>query len=57
MGRQFVLGYLNSESMEKSYIQNQKAHHKKETFLNEYKRFLKAYEIEYEEQYIFKEPE
>jgi hypothetical protein len=32
-------------------------HHKKETFLDEYKRFLKAFEIDYEDQYIFKEPE
>jgi putative transposase len=39
------------------YIQNQEAHHKKETFQDEYKRFLKAFEIEYDEQYIFKEPE
>jgi putative transposase len=39
------------------YIQNQEAHHKKETFLDEYKRLLKAFEIEYNEQYIFKEPE
>ena len=39
------------------YIQNQEAHHKKETFLNEYRRLLKAFEIEYDERYIFKEPE
>jgi putative transposase len=39
------------------YIQNQEAHHKKETFLDEYKRLLKAFEIDYNEQYIFKEPE
>ena len=39
-----------------SYIQNQEAHHKKETFLDEFRGFLKAFEIEYEEQYIFKEP-
>jgi REP element-mobilizing transposase RayT len=38
------------------YIQNQEAHHKKETFLDEYRRLLKAFEIEYDEQYIFKEP-
>jgi len=38
------------------YIQNQEVHHRKENFLNEYRRFLKAFEIEYEEQYIFKEP-
>lgn len=39
------------------YIQNQEAHHKKETFLAEYTRLLKAFEMEYDEQYIFKEPE
>lgn len=38
------------------YIQNQEAHHKKETFLSEYHRLLQAFEIEYDEQYIFKEP-
>ena len=37
------------------YIQNQEAHHKKETFLDEYRRLLKAFEVEYDEQYIFKE--
>ncbi len=39
------------------YIQNQEVHHKKETFLDEYRQFLKAFEIEYDEQYIFKELE
>lgn len=39
------------------YIQNQEVHHKKETFLNEYKQFLKAFEIDYDEKYIFKEAE
>jgi putative transposase len=39
------------------YIQNQEIHHKKETFLDEYRRMLKAFEIEYDERYIFKEPE
>jgi len=39
-----------------SYIQNQDAHHKKETFLNEYRRYLEMFEIDYEERYIFKEP-
>src|SRR5512147_2298871 len=28
------------------YIQNQEAHHKKETFLDEYRHLLKAFEIE-----------
>jgi REP element-mobilizing transposase RayT len=39
------------------YIQNQEAHHKKQTFLDEYRQFLKAFEIEYDERYIFKELE
>jgi putative transposase len=39
------------------YIQNQEVHHKKESFLNEYRRLLKAFEIDYNEKYIFKEPE
>jgi REP element-mobilizing transposase RayT len=39
------------------YIQNQEAHHKKERFLDEYKKMLKAFEIDYDERYIFKEPE
>jgi len=39
------------------YIQNQEVHHKKETFLDEYIKILKAFEIEYDKQYIFKEPE
>jgi len=39
------------------YIQNQEIHHRKETFLDEYKTFLKAFGIDWDEQYIFKEPE
>ena len=38
------------------YIQNQETHHQKETFLEEYKRLLKAFEVDYNEQYIFREP-
>lgn len=38
------------------YIQNQEIHHKNETFLDEYRRMLKLFEVEYDEQYIFKEP-
>ena len=37
------------------YIQNQEAHHKKQTFHDEYVTFLKKFKIEYDEQYIFKE--
>ena len=39
------------------YIQNQDAHHKKEKFLEEYRRMLKEYEIEYKEQYLFTNPQ
>jgi putative transposase len=37
-----------------SYILNQEEHHRKKTFTEEYEEFLKAFEIEYDEQYIFK---
>jgi len=39
------------------YILNQEDHHKKTTFLEEYKKFLTLFEIDWDEQYIFKEPE
>lgn len=34
------------------YIKNQKEHHKKETFYDEYKRFLIENEIEFNEKYL-----
>ena len=37
-----------------TYIDNQVNHHKKKSFLKEYLEFLKLYEIEYDERYIFK---
>lgn len=40
-----------------SYVLNQDEHHRKQTFLEEYREFLKQFEIEYGERYIFKEPE
>ncbi len=36
------------------YINNQELHHKKETFLQEYLRFLNEFEVQYDERYIFK---
>lgn len=39
-----------------NYIKNQENHHKKESFRDEYLKFLKVFEIEYDERYIFKEP-
>ena len=38
------------------YIQNQEQHHTKETFVEEYHKQLKAFEVEYDEQYVFVEP-
>ena len=35
------------------YIENQKEHHKKRTFKDEYLEFLKAFEIEYKDEYLF----
>ena len=40
-----------------NYIKNQEQHHKKITFIDEYRSFLKSYEVEYDERYILKEPE
>ena len=37
------------------YIQNQEAHHRKQTFREEYISFLEAFEIDFDERYIFKE--
>ncbi len=39
------------------YVKNQEAHHQKKTFLQEYKEFLDAFEVEYDELYIFHEIE
>ena len=36
-----------------NYIINQPLHHKKETFREEYFKFLKSFEIEYDERYLF----
>lgn len=36
-----------------AYIINQPAHHKKETFKEEYFKFLKSFDIEYDERYVF----
>jgi REP element-mobilizing transposase RayT len=37
------------------YIGNQKEHHKKVSFLDEYKTFLNNLDVEYDPRYIFKE--
>lgn len=39
------------------YIENQQEHHTKISFLDEYRKMLEKFEIEYDERYIFKLPE
>ncbi len=36
-----------------SYIMNQKEHHKKKTFKDEYMDFLKQFKVDYDEKYLF----
>lgn len=36
------------------YILNQQEHHKKTTFLDEYREILKSFDIDFDERYIFK---
>jgi len=36
-----------------NYIANQKEHHSKKTFQNQYKVFLKKYEVEYDARYVW----
>lgn len=38
-----------------AYIENQEQHHSRKTFRDEYMDFLKKFDVEYDEQYIFKE--
>ena len=40
-----------------AYKQNQEAHYRKITFLNEYKKFLEKFEVDFDERYIFNEAE
>ena len=40
-----------------AYIQNQEMHHHKISFLDEYKKFLEKFEVDFDERYIFKAPE
>jgi REP element-mobilizing transposase RayT len=35
-----------------NYVKNQEAHHKKKTFIDEYKELLKEHEIEFDEKYL-----
>jgi putative transposase len=50
-----AFSYSKSEiSKVAEYIENQKYHHARNTFLQEYKKILNDFEIDYDERYIFK---
>ncbi len=38
------------------YVRNQEEHHKKVSFLDEYKKLLESFGLDYDERYIFHEP-
>ena len=48
----FSIGQSNVAAL-KSYIRNQKRHHRRITFQDEYRKFLKAYATEFDEEYIW----
>ncbi len=48
----FSVGKSEVEKV-KSYIINQEEHHRKKSFQDEYRLFLKKYEIEYDERYVW----
>jgi len=37
----------------RNYIEKQEQHHRRVTFQNEYRSFLKKYEIEFDERYVW----
>lgn len=39
------------------YVKNQEEHHQEKTFLQEYREFLNAFEVEYDDRYIFHDTE
>jgi hypothetical protein len=61
LGRQFnwqagfgAFSYAKSQSQQVvNYILNQKEHHRKKTFKDEYLEFLEKFEVEYDEKYLF----
>ena len=48
----FSIGQSNVVSM-KRYVQNQKEHHRRVTFQDEYRKFLSAYGIDYDERFVW----
>ncbi|NUM56948.1 MAG: transposase [Candidatus Hydrogenedentes bacterium] len=48
----FSVSYSNIGSVER-YIANQDAHHRKQTFQDEFRRFLRKHGIEWDERYVW----
>jgi putative transposase len=48
----FSIGQSNVDSL-KRYIRSQKHHHQRVTFQDEYRKFLEAYKIDYDEKYVW----
>lgn len=48
----FSIGASNVDQL-LSYIRNQKKHHQKISFKDEYRAFLKKYNVEYDEKYVW----
>ena len=48
----FSIGQSNVEQL-KRYIRNQKQHHRRVTFEDEYRNFLKRYQVKFDERYIW----
>ena len=48
----FSIGQSNVTAL-KRYIRNQKAHHRRVTFQDEYRNFLNRYEIDFDERYVW----
>jgi len=48
----FSIGQSNVEAL-KTYIANQKMHHRKKTFQGEYREFLRKYDVDYDERYVW----
>ncbi|HMG75964.1 MAG TPA: IS200/IS605 family transposase [Pyrinomonadaceae bacterium] len=48
----FSIGQSNVAAL-KRYIHSQKQHHSRVTFQDEYRKFLKRYEIEYDDRYVW----
>ena len=48
----FSVGQSNVMAL-KRYIRDQKRHHRRITFQEEYRKFLRAYQIDYDEKYVW----